>query len=100
MIKWTRSIKARDGKFHEALDWAKEIAEHVNSLGPAHPVQVYVPKFGDLNSIIWAWDFEDLAAMEAFQKKYEADEGFQERLKQSSELFTASTYDQVYVLAE
>ena len=96
MITWVRSIQRAEGKDNEARQWALDIAQYVNTLGPQHPCQVMRKCFGELGSIMWVQSFENLAEMEAFQIKCWQDEGFVERLKGAEGLYSGNPSDQVY----
>ena len=96
MITWVRSIHTAEGKAVEAREWAIDIAQYINTLGPTNQCQVMRPCFGQLGTMMWAQGFENLAGMEAFQIKYWSDEGFKERIKKAEGLFTGDAHDQVY----
>jgi hypothetical protein len=50
--------------------------------------------------ICWMADFENLATLELVGQVLDDDEGYQERLKASSDLFLPGTFDKVYSSVE
>lgn len=76
MIRFQRSIRTARGKGLEAIQWAKEVTEHVNGKRPEASGQVFSPRFGDIGAIVWQADFDDLAALDNYQQFFNTDEGY------------------------
>ncbi|MGD8404967.1 MAG: hypothetical protein PVJ21_15000 [Anaerolineales bacterium] len=97
MIRWQRSIRARVGKGLEAVQWAKEVTDYVNSKQPDHEAQAFSSTFGDINLLVWHVDFEDLAALDKFSKFFETDQGYLELVRKAADLFIdGSVYDSAF----
>jgi hypothetical protein len=96
MIRWTRSAKVSSWKYGpQAMQWAKEIAEFVNKKTKVQ-VSVYMDSFGDIGTIRWFCDYEDLAAMEKVRNQLGTDQEYWKKVSQASDFFMpGSTYDTV-----
>ena len=96
MIRWTRSARiASSGKFAQAVQWAKEIAEFANK---KYKVQtsVYMDFFGEAGTISWFNDYADLAALEKVRNQLMTDQEYLKKLIQTADLFIeGSGYDTV-----
>ena len=97
MIRFQRSIRSARGRNLEAIEWAKEIAEYVNSKQPNYKVQAFSTRFGELGTLVWQVDLEDLAALDTFQQAIGADQGYWDLIKKGNDLFIeGTTYDSVF----
>ena len=97
MIRWTRTAQIAAGKHQEAVQWAKDLREYTKSkFEGGADVKIYLETLGDYGVICWMVDFENLATLELAGQVLDADEGYQERLKASSELLLPGTFDKVY----
>jgi hypothetical protein len=96
MIRWTRSAKVSGGKYMpQAMQWAKEVAEFVNKKYKIQ-VSVYMDSFGDVGTIRWFCDYEDLATMEKIGNQLITDQEYWKKLSQASDFFMqGSVYDTV-----
>jgi uncharacterized alpha/beta hydrolase family protein len=96
MVRWTRSAKVSSAKnMPQAIQWAKEVAEFINKKYKIH-VSVYMDSFGEVGTIRWFCDYEDLASMEKIGKQLIADQEYFKRLAETGDLFTqGSIYDTV-----
>jgi hypothetical protein len=95
MIRWTRSARIARGKFPQAMQWAKEIAEFSNK---KYKIQlgVYLDTFGEVGTIRWFADYADLAALEKVRNQLLADQEYWQKVNQSNELFIqGSVFDTV-----
>ena len=63
MIRFLRSISVQPGKNVEAMQWAKEVAQHITQ-HHGSAVQAYTEVFGDSGTLYWVGDYEDVAAVE------------------------------------
>jgi len=87
MIRWTRSARiASSGKFAQAVQWAKEIAEFANK---KYKVQtsVYMDFFGEAGTIRWFNDYADLAALEKVRNQLMADQEYWQKVAKAADLF-------------
>ena len=96
MIRWTRSARVSSAKYYQqAIQWAKEIAELVNK---KYKIQVsaYIDSFGEIGTIRWFCDYEDLAAMERVGKQLNTDQEYWQKVIQASDfIMPGSLYDTV-----
>jgi hypothetical protein len=96
MIRWTRSAKISSGKYMpRAMQWAKEVAEFVSK---KHNIQVsvYVDSFGEIGTIRWFCDYEDLGAMEKVGNQLNTDQEYWKRVSEASDfIMLGSVYDTV-----
>jgi len=86
MIRFVRSAKVSRGKLPEAIKWAKEVAEYINTKDPVPTIRVYAGLFGDVNTIFWEAEHKDLASVEAALGKLTADPGYWTAVRKSGEL--------------
>jgi len=97
MIRWQRSIRTARGRNNEAIQWAKEVTDYVNSKQPGYKVQAFSLRFGELGTLVWQADADDLAALDKFQQAIGADQGYWDLVKKSTELFIeGSLHDTVF----
>jgi hypothetical protein len=96
MIRWTRSARISSAKyFPQAIQWAKEIAELVNKKYKIQ-VSVYMDSFGEIGTMRWFCDYEDLAAMERVGKQLNTDKEYWQKVAQASDFIAqGSVYDTV-----
>jgi len=95
MIRWTRSARIAHGKFPQAIQWAKEIAEFSNK---KYKIQlgVYLDTFGEVGTIRWFADYADLAALEKVRTQLLADQEYWQKVNQAAELLVqGSVFDTV-----
>ena len=93
MIRFQRSIRTARGKGLEATQWAKEITEYINGQRPDAKLQVFSPRFGDINSILWQVDLDDLAALDQYQQFLNTNEGYWALIQKSYDLFMEGSVD-------
>jgi hypothetical protein len=83
-LQWTARISR--GKNKEAIQWAKETAEHLRSkYSKILAIAAYEEHFGNVNTIHIFSDYESLAALESVEAQYPSDTAFQELFKRSTE---------------
>jgi len=76
MIVFVRTARTVHGKRGEAKKWAIEITDYINAVCPEIECKVLIPRFGEMNRIYWHTDFENLVALDTWQKKMAMDEGY------------------------
>ena len=64
MIKVIRSVRVQAGRNREAVQWAQEVADWLNTRQPGSNIQVFREVFGNAGTLYWLGDAEDLAALE------------------------------------
>ena len=85
MIRWTRSLRVSSGKYiPQAIQWAKEIAEFVNKKYKIQ-VSVYMDSFGEIDTLRWFCDYEDLGTMEKIRNQINMDQEYWEIVSKASE---------------
>src|SRR5512139_802357 len=96
MIRWTRSLRIASAKqTPQAIQWAKEIAELVNKKCKIQ-VGVYMDSFGEIGTLRWFCDYEDLAALERVGKQLNTDKEYWQKVAQGSDFIAqGSVYDTV-----
>jgi hypothetical protein len=88
MVRLIRSAKVKNGgTLMDALKWAKQTAEYLNSKFSLPKVAVYSGLFGDLYTIFWQADHESLASIEDAFAKFSADPGYLALLSKATSLF-------------
>ncbi len=86
MVRLQRVARARGGKIMEAVQFAKEVAGHLNAKYGV-TIQVYAELFGEVNRVFWDVDFKDLAAFEALNAQLLADQAYWGIVRQGVDLF-------------
>jgi hypothetical protein len=87
MIRHQRSGQAKVGKHLEVIQFAKEVADYVNTKYAPVSVQVYSELFGVLNTIYWHTDYNDLASLEDLNAQLIADPGYLAIVSKASDIF-------------
>jgi hypothetical protein len=94
-----RTAKIANGKFLEAIGWAKETSSYVEKKWGTPPVNVWIDSFGEVGTIRWSMDFTDLSGVEKVQGQMLADQGYWQLVEKAmkAELFVdGSTIDSVF----
>jgi hypothetical protein len=84
-------MRVRRGK--NATKWAKELANYMDTVYGKPPLQLFSSRFGNVSTLCWFADFEDLAALEAWQRKVGADAGYRELVKKSFDIVIDGTVE-------
>ena|SRR3990172_11482195 len=87
MIRHQRSGRAKVGKALEVVQFAKEVAAYVNTKYDPVSVQVYSELFGEINTIYWHTDYDDLATLEKIYAQLTADPGYLSIVSKASDIF-------------
>jgi hypothetical protein len=96
MIRFQRSLRAARGRNAEAIQWAKEVSDYVNSKHPNHKVQAFSSRFGDIGVLFWQVDFEDLAALDKFQQTLGVDQDYWDLVNKATAFFEGAVHDIVF----
>jgi len=92
MFRFQTSGQAKNDKLPEAIQFAKEVAEYINSKYPPVSVQVYSEVVEDFNNIYWSSDYKDLAAIENFRAQLRLDPGYWAIVFKGMEYFTERSF--------
>jgi hypothetical protein len=93
MVVFIRSARTVRGKRGEAKKWAIEMTDYINVQSPEIECKLLVPRFGEMNRIFWHTDFEDLTALDNWQKKIALDEGYRELSVKAQDLFSQDSIE-------
>ena len=91
MIRHQRSGRAKVGKAGEGVQFAKEIADFINTKYAPVSVQIYTELFGELNTIYWHTDYDELATLEKANAKLTADPDYLAILSKGADIFVEGT---------
>ena len=64
-----RSARSIHGRGGEAIIWANEVTEYINTQYTEVKLSVFTSRFGYMNNIYWYADVADLAALDRWQKQ-------------------------------
>ena len=87
MFRFHRIARVSRGKFLEAVQWAKEVAGYINTKYAPVSVQAYAELFGDVGTVHWYADYEDLATIERINAQLLTDQGYWAMLNKAADLF-------------
>ena len=87
MIRYMRSARSIHGKGGEAIQWANEVTDYINTQFAEVQLSVFTSRFGPMNNIYWYADAEDLTALDRWQKQIGADRGYRELRRKAVDLF-------------
>lgn len=90
MIRFQRTMKLRRGKHGTA--WAKELADYVK-VTHGKTTELFTARFGNVSTLYWITDFDDLAGLEAWQREVGADRGYRELVKKSFDIVIEGTVE-------
>jgi len=94
MIRWIRTARIVPGKEAQAMQWAKGIVDWFNKKYGGH-LSVYTDCFGEVGTVRWFDDLENLAAIETRREKLMADQEYLQRVSQVPSLFQSGVFDTV-----
>ena len=92
MVRWTRSARIAPGKEPQAIQWAKELHDWMRKKYGSQ-LSVYMDCFGEVGTIRWFEDFENLAAVEKRMQQVMADQEYWQRVSQAPTLFQGVVFD-------
>jgi hypothetical protein len=91
-----RSACIAPGKYAEALQFATEISEFSRKYEGAGNVGIYLDSFGEMGTIRWFVDYENLASLEKVMDQIYADPDWFKKISAAKDLFIeGSTHDVV-----
>jgi hypothetical protein len=86
MIRWMRSARIASGKVMPALAWSREMAEFVNKYEGVSSVNVFLDMFGEVGTVRWIVDYEDLATLEKVRDQIFADQEYFQKVEKAKDL--------------
>ena len=92
MIRWMSVARISAGKGIAAVAFAKEMAEFAKKYKGAPPVHVYADSFGEVGTIRWCADYNDLAALEKVGDEVMADEAYLKKMEEATDLFVEGSH--------
>ena len=96
MVRWTRSAQIAPGKDPQAIQWAKELTDWSNKKYGGQ-LGVYMDCFGEVGTLRWSADFDNLAALETRMQQIMADQEYWQRVSQAPTLLQGTGFDTVMV---
>ena len=97
MVRFERSARVARGKLLEARQWAQEVTDYANKNHPEGKLHVFSERFSNIGRVLWQADFEDLTALDRYQKSFDTDQGYWALVNKSNELLIEdSVVDTVY----
>jgi len=94
MVRWTRCARMIHGKEPQAIQLAKELVEWANKKYTGQ-LNVYMDCFGEVGTLRFFADFENLAAVETRLQQVMSDQEYWQRASQFTTLFEGSVFDTV-----
>ncbi len=76
MFRSQMSGQAKSDKLDEAIQFAKEVTEYINSKYAPLSIQAYSGIVDDDNTIYWYSDYKDLSTIESFRAKLRSDQEY------------------------
>ncbi len=98
MIRWMRtaSLAARGTEIMNAIAWAKEISDFAKKYEGASSVNFFMNSFGDVSTVHWFADYDNLASFEKVSGQIREDQKFFEILEKGKDFVVeGSAYDTV-----
>jgi hypothetical protein len=90
MIRFQRTMKVKRGQ--QSTKWAKAVLDYTNAVHEK-TFQLFRSRFGNLSTIYWIADFEDLATLEAWQQKVGADPNYRALIKKAFDIIIPGTVE-------
>ena len=86
MIRWMRSGQIAGGKTMQAISWIKELQGYLKEKYDSK-LEVFGDVFGEVGTVRWIIDYEDLAALENAHKQIMGDQEYWQKLEKTPDLF-------------
>lgn len=91
MILLVRSARPQAGRFQEACTWAKEVGEYVKNNSDFKNIDVFMEMFGDVGTLFWAGDIENLATLERSMDQLNTQEQYTALIRRGVDLLVPGT---------
>ena len=96
-VRWMRTARIRNGKFMEAIAWAKETSAYVEKKHNVGKVGIWLDALGEVGTIRWTIDYPDMASYDKAMTAVMMDADYWKMLNKSVELFhDGGTTDQLF----
>jgi len=92
MYRFERTGRAKNAKFIEARQWAKEVAEYITKKHSQVSIQVCNEVFDKISIIHWYWDVKDLATYEDITAQLMSDQGYWAIVSKGVECFIDGSF--------
>ncbi len=89
MIRFERSASFHRGT--GAVKWAREITDYINAQNPETKLELFLMRFDGTNTLCWTADFDNLMALDNWQARVAADQGYRELRKKSFDMLMEGT---------
>lgn len=97
MVRFERSARVARGKDQAARQWAQEVTDYANSNHPDGKLHIFSGRFGNLGLLSWQADFDNLAALDRYQKSFDTDAGYWALIDRGTEFFIENSLnDTIY----
>lgn len=93
MVRFQRTMKVRRGK--QSTQWAKELVDYTNAVHGKPVIQLFRSRFGNVATMYWIADFEDLPSLEDWQKRLGADPGYRALIKKAFDIVIDGTVEDI-----
>jgi hypothetical protein len=90
-----RSARIAYGKYSEVLQFATEISEFSKKYEGAGNVGIYLDSFGEIGTIRWFVDYENLASLEKVMHQIYADPDWFKKINEAKDLFIEGSFHDV-----
>lgn len=94
MYRFQRSGQVKNGKLLEAIKWAKEITEFINTKYSQVSLQAYTGIFGDPHTVYWYSDYKDLATLESVLAQLTSDQDYSAIINKGVEFFIDGSFQE------
>lgn len=91
MIRFQRTMKIRRGK--QSTQWAKALNDYVINVHGKPQIELFRLRFGNISTIYFIADFDDLPALESWQQKLGADPGYRLLVKKAFDIVIDGTIE-------
>jgi len=83
-VRWMRTAQVSNGKFPEAIAWAKEISAWAAKKHSTPKIDVWLDAFGAVGTLRWSMDYADLATFEKMQNAVLVDADYWRMIEQAA----------------
>ncbi len=97
-VRFHRQARAKSGRMQEAIAFAKEVSEYLNTNYKEVSIQAYVEAFGAGNTIHWYADYKDLATVETVNNRLNQDQKYGDLLTKSVDIFVDGSINDMIVM--
>ena len=95
MIRWMRTAQVAQGKQMRAMLFTKEMAEYAAKYDGVSACTACMDAFGQMMTVRWMIDYEDLASLEKVTAQVMADQEYWKRIEKNGDLFVQGSVQDV-----